>query len=45
MNLDIKEEMENMREDALFKNEQLLKLEKRNESLQQEVRSTNIFIF
>jgi hypothetical protein len=33
MNLDIKEEMENMREDALFKNEQLSKLEKRNEQL------------
>jgi hypothetical protein len=38
MNLDIKEEMENIREDSLIKGEQLAKLEKRNDQLHQEVR-------
>jgi hypothetical protein len=37
MNLDMKEEMENIREESLLKSEHLTKLEKRNDQLQQEV--------
>jgi len=37
MNLDMKEEMENIREESLLKSEHLFKLEKRNDLLQQEV--------
>lgn len=45
MNLDMKEEMENLREESLMKSEHLFKLEKRNDSLQQEVRSeSDLFV-
>jgi hypothetical protein len=37
MNLDMKEEIENIREESLLKSEHLTKLEKRNDQLQQEV--------
>jgi hypothetical protein len=45
MNLDMKEEMENIREESLLKSEHLTKLEKRNDQLQQEVSIQRSFIF
>ena len=45
MNLDMKEEMENIREESLLKSEHLTKLEKRNDQLQQEVSIWRSFIF
>lgn len=45
MNLDMKEEMENIREESLLKSEHLTKLEKRNDQLQQEVSIQRYFIF
>ncbi len=45
MNLDMKEEIENIREESLMKSEHLTKLEKRNDQLQQEVIILKSFIF
>jgi hypothetical protein len=45
MNLDMKEEIENIREESLLKSEHLTKLEKRNDQLQQEVSKREFFIF